>query len=403
VNGSEPAALERSRPDDRAAGMRFLSVEARLLLATSALDPDEGELGFLARGSPNWERLLVLAQRERSLPAAWRSLAPVVQGHMPAEVVEAFDRAAARSELYLNVLHQRLVDALGVLEAAGIEVLLLKGAALAHQGGLHFTEWPMGDLDLLVRPNQARRAWSLLADSGWRWNAEVYPAERYERLHHFPPLEDAIGTGAVLEVHAFVMQPGHAFRFGWKDLWAAAREVRVQGRRAFVPLPVPHLVHVCIHFAWSHQLERGTWRTFRDVDTLRRMDAFGWDAFVAMARKTGAERCSFWTLRLAREMAGIPVPGWVLGELRPTGLPEAVLDALGRSYALGLLAGESGCPSFRLRRLLWRIGVQPRRDERAPWPAEARGDDLVGKLARHGRGRAAWLAYVRSVLGARGS
>ncbi len=75
--------------------------------------------------------------------------------------------------LYLRHRHAAQVrtrvlsDILAAYQEAGIDVLLLKGAALAHlvypEPGLR----PMRDMDLLVRVSEARRAQGLLADLGF--------------------------------------------------------------------------------------------------------------------------------------------------------------------------------------------------------------------------------------------
>ncbi|HKK26909.1 MAG TPA: nucleotidyltransferase family protein [Gemmatimonadota bacterium] len=391
----------------------LLTPEARLLLATAGSGARDEELACLLEAPLDWRRLLDLALRERSLPPLWRRLAPLAGGRFPAEAVEAFDRAAANRRLFLALLHHRLVEALGVLEDGGIPVLLIKGAALAHSGYGDFVDRPMADLDLLVNPEHARRAWTLMRGIGWTWKPERYPAPWYRGMHHLPPLEDSRETGAVLEVHSAALVSGHGYRFGAEDLWRGAREIHVEGRTTFVPRPVPHLVHVCIHFAWVHQLGRGAWRTFRDLEVLAGMDGFRWEPFLEAARDSGAGRCGFWTLLLGRELASAAVPARVLEDLHPAGLPSPLLDALSRHYAVGLLGSEASCPSMRLRRLLWRIGVHPARDRRTPWPGAGRDEDAgpaggepsaaheerAGKLARHVRDRGEWAAYLRSVLG----
>jgi len=376
------------------------SAETRLLLATASRASGDRELDSLIAGDISWERLLALALHERALPAMWRRLAPVVGDRWPEDAVVAFERAAANRELFLNLLRHRLAEALGALEGAGIEVLLLKGAALAHHGYEEFTARAMADMDLLVEPGDARRAWSLLRDIGWRWRSDRYPEAWYRNMHHRPPLEDAAGTGAVIEVHSAALVSGHGYEFGARDLWRGAREIRVEGRKALVPLPVPHLLHVCVHFAWVHQLGRGGWRTCRDVEVLMEMEGFQWDAFLDVAARSGAERCCYWTLRLVRDLADVAVPERVLTALRPDGLPDAILDLLTRHYAVGLFPTETTCPSVKLQRLLWKVGVRPRLDAREPWPGQ-RADADVGmrKLMRHVHDAPRWLAYVRGVVG----
>lgn len=387
-----------------------LMPETRILLAT--VERDQGDdthtLSRLVERGPEWARLLELAIQERSFPPFWRRLGPLVEDRSLDGTAAVFDRLAANWELYLTLLRRRLVETLDILEDADLEVLLVKGAALALHGYDRFTERPMVDLDLLVAEDQADRVWETTREAGWRWDPVRFPASVYRgQHHHLPPLVDERGSGARLEVHTGVVVGGHDFRFGPGNLWRDALEVRVGDRTARVPRSVPHLVHLCVHFAWSDRLSRRAWKTFRDVDVLVGAEDFDWEAFARSARTAGAERCCYWTLWLARELAGITIPEEVLIDLRP-GLPVWVLDRLARHYALGLFATEPGCPSVRLTGLLWRLGVHPGADRREPWPREAeaapptgaddRTDGWAWKLGHHLHGRERWGRYLRSVL-----
>jgi hypothetical protein len=65
------------------------------------------------------------------------------------------------TEFQLASLHDRLGKLLTVYAATGIDALLLKGAGLAYSAYEAPVERPMGDIDLLVRPEVAERAWRL--------------------------------------------------------------------------------------------------------------------------------------------------------------------------------------------------------------------------------------------------
>src|SRR4051794_19301697 len=58
--------------------------------------------------------------------------------------------------------------AIGGLQESGIEVMLLKGAALATLYYGSEAERPMADVDILVRPADAARAFDQLGQAGWR-------------------------------------------------------------------------------------------------------------------------------------------------------------------------------------------------------------------------------------------
>lgn len=117
-----------------------------------------------------------------ALPAAAeaQSLGPLVYYHLKAARVD-YPTPVKRDlqGLYLRHRHANtvklavLVEILAALEAAGIEALVLKGAALATliypEPGLR----PMRDLDVLVHPAQVRQAQGVLGELGF--NAPLPP------------------------------------------------------------------------------------------------------------------------------------------------------------------------------------------------------------------------------------
>jgi hypothetical protein len=162
-----------------------------------------------------------------------------------------------------------------------------------------------------------------------------------------------------MEIHDALLPEEHPFRLSTETLWTSARKVTVKGRELTVPDPLHQLWHVCVHFAWSHGMKWGTWRTLRDCDALIKCGQFDWAEFVSFAKTTRAATCCFWTLRLARRFTGAAVPDHVLKALRPP-YPEYIVERLERHFASSLFPSEHRCPSVRLTQRLWAMAVLPR-------------------------------------------
>jgi Uncharacterised nucleotidyltransferase len=121
---------------------------------------------------------------------------------------------------------------------------------------------------------------------------------------------------------------------------------------------INHLLHhCCVHFAWAHGIMGHGWRAFSDVQAFVASEQIDWDAFTALANRSGTDTCCYWTLRLSANLAGVRLPPGVLRDLRPHG-PDFVLDRLERHFTLNLMPGEELCPSRALRERLWRMGIQ---------------------------------------------
>lgn len=355
-----------------------LAPEAELLLLTAAPAPNDGAIDRLVDAGIDWESLCALARHENA--------AAIVLRHLGQRRSVASERGygtlrqlATVSVMQMLQLEQLLHQALRQLAEAGIEVMLLKGAALAYTVYASFAERPMGDLDVLIRPAQAEQAWTLLQAQGWTWPATRWQRERYTEHQHLPPLlHDGPAGGAGesfrLEVHSDLLPEGHPFRLPTTTIWESARRVTRNGHSFTVPHPLHQLWYTGVHFAWSHAMEWGGWRALRDVGAIIGRDGVVWPAFVDLARDTRAGTCCYWTLRLARRLIRAPVPDDVLAALRPAGA-EWLLNRLERHYVSNLLPSRDGCPSVRLSQRLWEAGIQPGRSGHGrvrPWQVDER-------------------------------
>lgn len=332
-----------------------LSPEARLLLETAA---DESAAPSCERQIEklDWSRLAYLAEREGATVVLWRWLEKRGAA-VPADLARRWQSLAMVAEFQMRHLERLLHQALDVLARDAIPALLLKGSALAYTHYGAFTDRPMGDLDLLVPADLAPDAWALLQTHGWTWPAAAWPAERYATHQHLPPLVNACGRDARLEIHSELLPAGHPFHWPVRDVWARAQPL--DGPPALVPHARDQLLHLCVHFAWSHELQWGGWRTLRDVTTIARRSDVDWRRLVEDARAAKATTCCFWTLRLAHSAAGARVPADALEALRPP-RAEFLLRRLERHYLRQLFETERSCPSESLTKALWDFGIAPR-------------------------------------------
>jgi hypothetical protein len=382
--------------------------EARLVFLTAAGPRADERMRDLLAGELDWSLVGWLAERENATRHLHRRLAAIAPDRMPAELRAALHQRALVTEFRQSYLQQRLEEAVRTLAQAGIDVLLLKGAALVQSVYRSFEDRPMGDLDLLVHREQAWDAQRLLCAHGWARLHARNPDEYYEGHSHLPPLDDARGTGIGLELHTDLFVEGHPFRLQPAQIWSAADAVDVGGVRVFVPSITHLLLHNCLHFAWSHLLQHGAWRCFLDTGTLLASGRVDWDDFLAVAHETRAATCSYWTLRLARVLADIAVPERVLEALRPP-RPRGLEGMIERHFVACLLPPESRCPSERIGEWFWEAAIRPRwsghRNVR-PWQREHHRTQAAARAAapRFGRLRdqmrkvAVWKSYLGVLL-----
>lgn len=347
--------------------------EARLLFALAA-GADGAPLASILARPIDWERFERFAVIEGATAVVAHRLKKRAPGAVPAVHAERLDRLARIADLRLTFLEGRLLRAIDALERVGIHAVLLKGAGLAVTAYKHgFADRPMADVDLLVAPTQAVEAQRIVTQLGWLHRTDVPEDRPYDNHQHLPPLEDEDGVGVGLEIHTSLFSSAHPFGLDAVDVRARARQASFHGRTVLVPDRYDQIVHACLHFAWSHELRFGAWKTFLDLDVLARRGELDWDEVVRQARAVRGASCCFWAMRLARELAAVPIPDAVLATLRPS-MPRALERRLVRHFSMQLIRGETACPSDSLTRGLWRLGVRPQASghgEALPWSATA--------------------------------
>lgn len=386
-----------------------LSAEAQILLATAGGGSQDESIRSLLEAGINWPRLVAISLQEGAQPVLGRRLRSIGSDLMPEEIAADLRQIERVGEFRQRYLERRLREAVETLTGAGIEVMLLKGAALAHSVYGSFSDRPMSDVDLLVRTADAQRARQLLLAADWTSRFDEDVDDLYEGMHHLPPMVDTRTPGLQigLDLHTELFAEHRSpYRFDADELWRGARSVASLPRQASVSSPEIHLIHATLHHAWSHRLKGAAWRTFRDITTIAEHQEFSWDRFLEQATRTGAASPIYWSLRLARVLAGSPVPGRVIEAFEPPN-DRALLPTLARHFSHESVEAEQICPSARLRRRLWMraMGSDPalRRaaspDPRA-WHRLKRSDSAkVGAAApsRPALRLSSWVDYLRKV------
>jgi hypothetical protein len=357
-----------------------LSPEARLLFLAATATPSDAALRQALDRGIDWNELCGLARQERASSVVLREVTRVGADVRAAGYLKLRQDATA-SVMQMLRLEQLLWQAVDLLAEQKIETLLLKGAGLAYTAYGSFADRPMSDIDLLVRSRDAHRAWSLLQAHGWTSTVAEDDTRKLRGHHHLPRLAQQQGA-FMLEIHDALLPAEHPFNFPIEAVWAGGRQVTTKGRVLTVPPPIHQLWHACVHFAWSHRMEWGSWRTFRDVAAIAHRGSIDWEKFVALARDSKAATCCYWTLKLARRLTGAAVPDRVLASLSPP-YPNFVIRRLERHLVASLFASDDRCPSVRLGRKLWETAIAPgwsgHRTSR-PWDVTARW--LAGSLGR---------------------
>ncbi len=217
----------------------------------------------------------------------------------------------------------------------GIDVILLKGSALAL---LYYKDYglrPMMDADLLVRIGEARRMIRLITELGWQSSITPLkgfgekdllsklgwtPAER--RLEDYSDEYFSIRHGQdfnnsslfTIDLHWHVLH-GYNDKDADRGFWNGARTVEVNGAAAMALYPADQLLHVCSHGVRWDLIPPIRWIADAAAVVNETGDRMDWGRLTEASRQHGKVLQLREALRYLRRYVGDSVPGEVVEEL----------------------------------------------------------------------------------------
>ncbi len=219
---------------------------------------------------------------------------------------ERLEAAYRRSALAGTLLLERLDTVLHGLTERGVRALCFKGGGLLKAGlyadpGLR----PLGDLDLLVRPEKAPEAVEILEEMGFVPWAAWHP-ERVQWADSLTLSRESPGLSDTVDLHWRTEFGRLRFGTGGSPLWCAA--AWEQG----IPDEAPHLLVVIEHIL--KHLRSGP-HVLGLLDCLCLVPRVNWARFVGLARGRRTQTAVGIFLRALGEELGASVPEEVVRAL----------------------------------------------------------------------------------------
>lgn len=331
----------RYRVPGRSGRLRTIAPEQALLLLASNIglgDDRDERLGALLDRPLRWDRVLALSDAHgvtglmrhalRRSPGCW------IRVPEPISVsLDAHHRAMRRRHL---ALAQQLAGVLAAAGAAGIDPIVLKGAALAATAYPDPALRPMVDIDLLIDPAETEAMGRVLAGLGYVRQAGEAPDSAFNSATGYHHLYfDPSGARVSIEVHwrpASAIQQRHALSTRLlQQRTVRARVVALPGitaARARILTPEAQIVYLATHAAQERHV-------FSELKLLADIAAVvaaplppNWETVTRLARQARARAATYVALMLARDALGVTIPPRVLAALRP---PRLIRWAIERS------------------------------------------------------------------------
>jgi hypothetical protein len=349
-------------------------------------------------GPLDWERLLALVDHHRVVPQTYAALSPFAH-LIPAQPLDALRsryRDNARKALWFTA---ELVRTLDHLESTGIKALPYKGPALAEALYGEVTQRQFCDLDILILPENVRKAKAALLDLGYKPGLNLPPSieKSYVESGYEYSFSAARGPN-LLEVQWRIVPRFYCMDLDVADLFARAewlensreaapeysprRKPWVEGNklpslsgakdqaRYTLPRtlrPEDLLLALCIHAA-KHVWVQLSWLC--DIAQLVKSRPLDWNAIQDESRRLGIERIVSLNLLLAHKLLGSAMPPTIQKRVQEDPSTTILAAEILRILEASVHYDTESIPYFRLMmrlrerwqdqaRFLWRLASTP--------------------------------------------
>jgi hypothetical protein len=309
-----------------------------VLLRAIAAGVNSGSVSAGLREAQGWHEVLRLAEWHRLGAVLYERLGglPDTPDWVSRELEETYLRQLARSVL----IRQTRDVVLNALAAAGISAMLLKGAALVEILYEDPATRDMGDLDILVPPDQLDAAGQALIAHGFGPESPTGYAKLRAHLlgrgwHHDLALVHASGLVPV-ELHRHIVNP--------RDRRVTFDAGELLMRAHAIAGPPPHLVpaaedlllHSCLHFSHGREIRsEGALAEVRDIVTILARHDIDWALFIENVRRYRAAGRAFLALFTLAQL-GFEPPEAPVAALRPAGFDDRAGERFVRQRVLSL-------------------------------------------------------------------
>lgn len=347
--GPAAASADLARPE----------VQLLLACARAGVPSDKAShvRSLVARGI-DWEYVLRIGGRNRVIPLVHRNLSKVASDLVPQPVCARMGEISSGIAGRGTFITARALVLLRRLSEAGITTILYKGPTLAALAYEHITLREYGDIDILVRPRDVRRASEAIEACGYR--ADLRLSASQERLHivlHSEFIFYHPTSHETVEMHCRLCGAFVCFQPDYRSLWRSAKKGRLLGQ------PVLELSHedlvlfLCVHGA-IHCWDCLEWIVSLS-EVVGRTPGLDWGRVMSQARSAGASRMLYLGLSLARDLFQCALPERVQAELdRDGSIRSLSRDVFARLF------GEGSATPHILRSHIFHLAARERLRDR---------------------------------------
>ena len=255
-----------------------------------------------------WPTVLDLAIQHRVAPLVWQALSSAGAPAVPTSMRTAFEEQVFQGAATRMLCERALQRLLATLAPQGIQVLVLKGAAVAYSIYPNPQLRLYHDVDVLCLASDYSRLASTLLSNGYLYEGSHHPLDPQlspSESHWVRSFHDFSGD-AKIEVHFDLLQFGLVDRHH-EEFWRAARTLTAGALRIPLLSPEHQVLHLASH-VFRHSFSRLIWLIDLDLLVRQQVDRIDWSSLMALARDEGMAPVVRHVLETANAVLGTPMP-----------------------------------------------------------------------------------------------
>ncbi|MGA9773949.1 MAG: nucleotidyltransferase family protein [Blastocatellia bacterium] len=299
-----------------------MTVESTIVeLIRAAFPLDESAAGLPDLGATDWPLLVKTAEHHGLASLVFASLKKSgLLNAAPKSAIETLRLAYVRASVANQQAFQELASLVDCFEREKIELIILKGGALAGTIYPEIALRPMGDVDLLIAPDAVERTASLLVGQGYIAYTEMADgfANRFSVEQAF--LKKGNRPSQIdLHWHAFTT-PYYFERTPLAWFQQRTMEISINNRRAVAFSPTAQLLHLSVHYM-MHSYRRLIWSYDMALLVARCYGEIDWEDLIESATEFGLSQVLYEALSEVRQRWGVSVPVASCARLRTIQMP----------------------------------------------------------------------------------